>query len=176
MKRTLIILSLVALSIACGGPESRREAQKKKAQSVQRDLNDILEEGVLRAITNYSGTSYFLYKSHPMGFEYELLRRLADYLEVDLEIVLAENIDSIMPMLERGNGDLIAFGLTITQDRKEQIDFTEYLYLTRQVLVQRKPSNWRRMKLHEIERTLVRNPVELIGDTIAVRVTTSYYE
>lgn len=175
MKRIWIIIALGVLSVACGSSASRREAQKRKGQA-QRDLQDIREEGVLRAITNYSGTSYFLYKGQPMGFEYELLQRLADYLEVDLEIVLAENMDSIMPMLARGEGDLIAFGLTITQDRKEHIDFTDYLYLTRQVLVQRKPANWRRMKLHEIERELVRDPVELIGDTISVRVTTSYYE
>ena len=109
-----------------------------------------------------------------MGFEYELLKRLADHLELELEIVLAENIDSIMPMLKRGEGDLIAFGLTITQERKTQISFTDYLYLTRQVLVQRKPEGWRNMKRHQIEAQLIQEPVELIGDTVSVRLETSY--
>ena len=111
-----------------------------------------------------------------MGFEYELLERLADYLDVRLEIVLAENIDSIIPMLERGEGDIIALGLTITEERKKRIDFTDYLYLTRQVLVQRKPPNWRRLKRHQIDASLIQDPVELINDTVALRLTTSYYE
>lgn len=173
--RTSLALIVLFLLVSCGkGREGKsgREAQKKSL----RDWKEIKEEGVLRAITNYSGTSYFLYKGKPMGFEYELLERLADYLDVRLEIVLAENIDSIIPMLERGEGDIIAFGLTITEERKKRIDFTDYLYLTRQVLVQRKPPNWRRLKRHQIDASLIQDPVELINDTVALRLTTSYYE
>ncbi len=160
--------------MGCGDRASRREAQN--LPEIQRDWQQIAEDGVLRAITNYSGTSYFLYRGEPMGFEYELLKRLADHLELELEIVLAENIDSIMPMLKRGEGDLIAFGLTITQERKTQISFTDYLYLTRQVLVQRKPEGWRNMKRHQIEAQLIQEPVELIGDTVSVRLETSYFK
>lgn len=160
--------------MGCGDRASRREAQNLR--EIERDWEQIAEDGVLRAITNYSGTSYFLYRGEPMGFEYELLKRLADHLELELEIVLAENIDSIMPMLKRGEGDLIAFGLTITQERKTQISFTDYLYLTRQVLVQRKPEGWRNMKRHQIEAQLIQEPVELIGDTVSVRLETSYFK
>lgn len=164
----------ILLLPSCGN--GKEKASGREALKQPRDWKEIKEEGVLRAITNYSGTSYFLYKGRPMGFEYELLERLADYLDVRLEIVLAENIDSIIPMLERGEGDIIAFGLTITEERKKRIDFTDYLYLTKQVLVQRKPDNWRKLKLHQINATLIQDPVELIDDTVAVRLTTSYYE
>jgi len=143
---------------------------------VERDLDDIQQEGVLRAITVYSETSYFLYRGQPMGFEYELLQRLADHLEVALEIIPAEDLDQLINMLNRGEGDLIAYGLTVTQPRQQYVDFSNYLYLTKQVLVQRKPDNWRRKKLHEIEKELVSDPIELIGDTVAVRLASSYYE
>ncbi len=175
-KRTCAAVMLVAVLflVSCG--TGGEKSSGREALSQPRDWKEIKEEGVLRAITNYSGTSYFLYKGKPMGFEYELLERLADYLDVRLEIVLAENIDSIIPMLERGEGDIIAFGLTITEDRKKRIAFTDYLYLTKQVLVQRKPDNWRKLKRHQIDAALIQDPVELIDDTVAVRLTTSYYE
>lgn len=175
-KRTCAAVMLVAVLflVSCG--TGGEKSSGREALSQPRDWKEIKKEGVLRAITNYSGTSYFLYKGKPMGFEYELLERLADYLDVRLEIVLAENIDSIIPMLERGEGDIIAFGLTITEDRKKRIAFTDYLYLTKQVLVQRKPDNWRKLKRHQIDAALIQDPVELIDDTVAVRLTTSYYE
>jgi len=143
---------------------------------VERDLEAIKNEGVLRAITVYSETSYFLYRGQPMGFEYELLQRLADHLEVELQIIPAEDLDQLINMLNRGEGDIIAHGLTITKSRQQYISFSNYLYLTKQVLVQRKPDNWRQRKLHEIEKELVSDPIELIGDTVAVRLASSYYD
>ena len=54
------------------------------------------------------------------------------------------------------------------------IDFSVPLYLSHQVLVQRKPDNWRRMKLHNIREDLISNPVDLIGDTVSVKRNSSY--
>ncbi len=142
---------------------------------VQRDLQQVLDEGVLRAIMVYSSTSYFLYRGQPMGYEYELLQRLADHLNVKLEIVLAKDINELINMLNRGDGDILAHGMTVTQRRRRFVSFMDYLYLTRQVLVQRKPSNWRQMKLHEIEKELISDPIELIGQTVSVRRNTAYY-
>jgi membrane-bound lytic murein transglycosylase F len=42
------------------------------------------------------------------------------------------------------------------------------------VLVQRKPKNWRDMKLHEIDKTLIRDQVELIGKEVHVLNHSSY--
>ena len=140
------------------------------------DLPQIQATGTLRAITSYSSTSYFLYRGQPMGFEYELLNGLAEDLELNLEIVIAHNLDSLTPMLLRGDGDLIAHGLTITKERQRDLAFTDHHMTTRQVLVQRKPDNWRDMKLHNIERSLIRDPVELIGREVHVRRQSSYYQ
>jgi membrane-bound lytic murein transglycosylase F len=142
---------------------------------VSRDLAQIKEDGVLKAIMVYSGTSYFLYRGETMGYEYELLQRLAKYLGVGLEIVLAKDNNDLINMLNRGEGDLIAHGLTVTQRRQKFVSFMDYLYLVRQVLVQKKPENWRQMKLHEIQKELVSDPIELIGKTISVRRNSAYY-
>jgi len=140
------------------------------------DLQDILDAGVLRVITTYSPTGYFLYKGKIMGFEYEIFKRLTDHLEVDLEIVLAKNVDSVIPMLNRGQGDIIALGYTITSDRKEAVNFTEPYMITHQSLIQRKPKNWRKMTKDKIKASLATDVIDLINDTVSVRKNSSYYK
>jgi membrane-bound lytic murein transglycosylase F len=140
-----------------------------------KDLDRIKEDGVLRAITIYSGTSYFLYKGRPMGFEYELLERLADDLGLKLEIIIAKNNKELFKMLNQGDGDIVAHGMTVTEPRKNFVSFSNYHFLTHQVLVQRKPDNWRRLKAHQIKKRLVTNPIDLIGDTVSVRAKSSYF-
>ncbi|MFW5756905.1 MAG: lytic transglycosylase F, partial [Tangfeifania sp.] len=60
-----------------------------------RTLEKIKNKGKLTALTTYSGTSYFLYRGQAMGFEYELLKRFADHLDVELEVIVSKNIDSL---------------------------------------------------------------------------------
>jgi membrane-bound lytic murein transglycosylase F len=143
---------------------------------IERDLPQIREEGTLRAITVYSATSYFLYRGQPMGFEYELLERLAKHLGLELKIVVARDMDDVLNMLNRGEGDIVAYGLAITEPRKKKVSFTEYHTISHQVLVQKKPDNWRQMKLHEIKRAMIDDAIELIGDTVWVRKNSSYHE
>jgi membrane-bound lytic murein transglycosylase F len=171
------LLFLLFTCFACDTPDDSRSVSPEAAfPLVERDLEEIKSSGVLRAIMVYSETSYFLYRGQPMGFEYELLTRLAEELGVELEIIPAFNLDELINMLNRGEGDLIAHGLTITQPRKQYIDFSSYLFLTKQVLVQRKPEDWRQQKLHEIEQQLVSDPIELIEDTVSVRLSSSYFD
>jgi len=138
------------------------------------DLDQIQERGKLVAITGYNAYSYFIYKGQPMGYEYELLKRLAVELEVELEIKIVHNLEKMIETLNDGGGDLIAFNLTVTKERTKAVSFTEHHTLTPQVLIQRKPDNWRQMKLHQIERTLIRSPIDLIGKTLSVRSNSSY--
>lgn len=178
---SLYLLLTVLLVTACSNPgePSRKQDRDRKnimRPQVERDLEEIRDEGVLRAITIFSPTSYFLYKGQPMGYEYDLLKRLATHLELDLKIVVADDIDELFTMLKRGKGDIVAHGMTITEPRKGEIDFTHPLFTSQQVLVQRKPENWREMKLHEIDRELIRDPLELIGKTVHVRKNSSYYQ
>jgi membrane-bound lytic murein transglycosylase F len=150
--------------------------KKEKPRVKSIDLPEIKERGKLRAMTTYSATSYFLYRGEPKGYEYELLKRFADYLDLDLEIVVSQDIDSILNRLNDGNIDLVAHNLAITKDRKNEVKFSEYLYTVKQVLVQRKPENWRSMTWSGIQSKLVSDPFQLIGDTVSVRQNSSYFE
>ncbi|MCV9388462.1 transporter substrate-binding domain-containing protein [Reichenbachiella ulvae] len=138
------------------------------------DLDEIKKRGYLVAIVENSPSGMFLYRGEPMGYEYELMSLFAKEIGVELKINVTRDIAESFSKLQNGEGDIIARNLTITSDRKKQIAFSEPLHLVRQMLVQRKPENWRQMKLHEIERELIRNPVELKGKTIHVRPNSSY--
>lgn len=142
--------------------------------SVSLDLDKIKSRGTLKALVDNSSTSYFIYKGQLMGYEYELLSLLAKEMGVTLEIILTPSIDEAFERLNNGEGDIIAFTLTVTKDRKKRVAFTNSHYTTRQVLVQQKPANWRKLKLHEIDASLIRNQVALIGKEIHVRRSSSY--
>ncbi|SFN55292.1 membrane-bound lytic murein transglycosylase F [Bizionia echini] len=128
----------------------------------------------LKVLVVYSSTSYFLYRGKTMGFEYELLERLSDMLDMDLEVVVSENIDSLIPDLLSGKADLIAHGITITEELKKTVLFTDYIYSTHQVLIQKKPHNWRQIKASELEKDLIRELKDLNKDTVWVRELSSY--
>ncbi len=175
-------LLLISLLLSCQASSDKEVMDEDEtldqvfySEPVVIDLEDIKKRGKLVAITSYSPTSYFLYRGQPMGYEYELLERLATCLNLDLEIKIAYNLDNFIEMLNTDEGDIVAHSLSITKPRKKYVDFTDYYAVTRQVLVQRKPENWRKMKLHEIDQQLIRDPLELIGKAVYVRKNSSYY-
>lgn len=175
MKQINFIFFITAiLFIGCNDSQNQSKETIKEKETFSRDLEEVNEDGVLRVLVSYSSTSYFVYRGQPMGFEYELLQRLAKELELDLKIVLVNNMDSIFQELNEGRADMIAHGLTITSDRKQKVHFTNYLYLTSQVLVQKKPDNWRKIRWSNLQRQLVHDAVDLINDTVTVRENSSY--
>ena len=163
----LFLASLLLFSCGKGGNNS----QPANSSS---DLEQIKNRGKLVALTGYNSYSYFVYRGQPMGFEYDLVNQLAESLNLSLELVIVKDINKMFEMLNNGEGDIIAFNLTVTKDRAEKVSFTKHHNTTVQTLIQRKPDNWRDMKLHEIEETLIRNPIDLEGKTIHVESGSAY--
>ncbi len=174
MRLLLLILSITMLTTCKTEEKQNQDKINFYQEGKPKTLDDILENKKIRAITTYSGTTYFLYRGRAMGFEYEVLKMFAEDLGVELEIKIAKDENKLIDMLNSNQGDLIAYGYTITEDRKKLIDFSVPLYLSHQVLVQRKPKNWRRMKLHNIKEQIITSPVQLLGDTVSVKKNSSY--
>ena len=172
----LLFIALTALTLSCtiGSQKNKNMASLFDASGLVIDLEQIKNRGTLNVITSYSSTSYFLYKGQPMGYEYDLLKRFAKHLGVELSIRVSNDVDTMFHYLNTGQVDLIAHGLTVTNTRKEQVNFTNYLYLTHQVLVQRKPQNYRKMSWSKLQASLIHDAIELIGDTISLRANSSY--
>ncbi len=166
--KLFLFLTIVFLVLSC------KSNIENPAEHIS--IEKIKKRGKIVAITGFNAYSYFIYKGRTMGYEYELLQRFAKTLGVDVEIKISKDIDDMFRMLENGEGDLIAFNLTVTGSRKEKADFTIPMSTTHQVLVQRKPDNWRKLNLDQINRQLIKNPLDLEYKTIHVRKGSVYQE
>ncbi|MEQ9006243.1 MAG: lytic transglycosylase F, partial [Ekhidna sp.] len=155
---------------------ANNEYPEREEFIVDLDLPKIKERGYITAIMDNSSTGLFVYKGKTMGYEYELLKMFCEEQGLQLRINITQNIGEGFNKLNTGEGDILAYNLTVTKERKKRIAFTHYHNLQRQVLIQRKPKDWRQMKLHEIEAELIRNPVDLIGKEVVVRPHSSYYD
>jgi membrane-bound lytic murein transglycosylase F len=105
---------------------------------VVRDWHDIKDSGELVVLTLYSSTSYFNYRGEEMGFQYELSRQLADSLHLRLRVEVAHNVRDLIAKLDNGDGDLIAYPVPITKNRKDSLLFCGEEVVTHQVIVQRR--------------------------------------
>ena len=178
MKRFLsgfftLLLVLTLNNAGCRRGDSLRDPEPEMKNG---DLARIQKTGKLRVVVDYNSTNYFVYRGKPMGFKYELLQHLAKDMGVKLEIVVSNNMEETFRGLNRKRYDLVAKNLTVTTDRKSVVAFTVPLEQTRQVLVQRKPDNWRQMSSSAIENHLIRNQLDLAGKTIHVQQNTTYYK
>lgn len=178
-----LITGLVFLFIAWGCSRSSNQQGDSgidsdgfdiRVKPVEYDLSDIKKRGSIRILLENTSTGYFLYKGRPMGLQYELAKRFCDDMGISMEVVIENDLENSFRKLYKGEGDIIAHSLTITKARRELVDFTRSHYEIRQMLVQRKPDNWRQMKAHEIEDQLIRSPVKLIGKEIYVKKGSSY--
>lgn len=86
-------------------------------------LDRILEQNELIVITRNGPTTYYEGPNGPTGFEYELARRFAEYLGVQLSIVVPPNFTDILPLTALGDAHLAAAGLTATRKRRQKVRF-----------------------------------------------------
>ncbi len=166
-----IFVIITITTISCeGGLQSGHGLDSRKAKKAKKTkTSQVLVTKKLRAVTNYGSLSYFIYRGEPMGYQYELLKNLCTYLDVELELVLEKDLPSSIAMLNKGEVDLIAMGLTMTRNRQKELLFTDPILLTRQVLIQRKPDGWRKMATaDEIESHMLRSTLDLANKTVYV--------
>ena len=173
---SLSLFLMILVISSCNQKESSDQNSKTLShKSKDVVLTRILDENMLVATTDYNSTNYFVYRGEPMGYQYELLKSFADYLNVKLEIKIINDIESSFQCIEKYNCDLMALGLTVTKERSKWVDFSIPLSHTRQMLVQRKPKNWRKMgTMDQINSHLIRNTLDLAGKTIHIQKNTIF--
>ena len=113
------LLALAALAAGCGGDGGKKDSKA-----------DQKTEKVLRIGTNadfapfefqdVSGKEY-------QGFDMDLIRAVAKEMGYKAEIQNI-NFDGLIPALEAGNLDVIISGMTINDERKKKVDFSDPYY------------------------------------------------
>jgi membrane-bound lytic murein transglycosylase MltF len=96
------------------------------------DLDGMVERGVIRTLVVSGGPQFFYFQGKPRGIVTELLYRLQESINEDLDrghreveiIPMPVSRDRLIPALVSGQADLVAADLTITEGRAELVDFT----------------------------------------------------
>lgn len=81
-------------------------------------LEEIRSEGVLHVITRQAPSIYYEGRDGPTGFEYELVKRFADKLGVELRVRVVEGNGEILSVLDRNYAHIGLAGLTVTPQRE----------------------------------------------------------
>ena len=147
-------LCAVAIPIACGG--SGADNQEADAHR----LPDTLRVGTL-----YSPTSYFIYREETMGYDYDLVSRLAQDKGMVLKLEVAPSLQRVVEMLDSGLIDLIAYEVPVTGEYKPKVVACGIESITHQVLVQPRRS----------EEGRISDVTQLVGRKVYVEKDSKYH-
>ena len=99
------------------------------------NLDTIKGNGVIRFITIYSPSTYYIDTKNETGFEYELARLFADQLDIELEIIVAKNKSEVIEFLKAGKADIAAGLLKPLVTNDESVLFgPDYFSVNQQVV------------------------------------------
>lgn len=97
------------------------------------DLDGMVERRMIRVLTTYSKTQYFIDKGTPRGTAYDQGKLLETELNEKLKTgnlkvaiqFIPLSRGELIPALLEGKGDLVMADLTVTPEREKLVDFTE---------------------------------------------------
>ena len=117
MKKIILVLSLLMgiLLVGCG---SKKDEKK-----------------VVYVGTNAEFAPFeFLEGDKVTGFDMELIAEIGKVAGFEVE-VKNQAFDGLLPALQSGKIDLIIAGMTVTDERKKAVDFSESYYTASQVII-----------------------------------------
>ena len=147
---TLLIAACVFSLAACG---SKKEETESKEESGK-------ESDTLVMATNAEFPPYEYYEGDEVvGIDAEIAQAIADELGMTLKI---EDMafDSVIPAVTSGKADFGAAGMTVTEDRKKNVDFTDTYATATQVIIVKEDSD-------------IAGPDDLVGKKIGVQLGTT---
>ena len=112
------------------------KAEESKAEEAPAAELETVQKGKLVMVTNAEFPPYEFHDQNAIvGIDVEIAGAIAEQLGLELEI---EDIafDSIIPEIVSGKADIGAAGMTVTEDRKQNVDFSDtYAHATQVIIV-----------------------------------------
>jgi peptidoglycan lytic transglycosylase F len=137
VSRLLFIFSVCLILSSC---DLGSFTPKKLSQ-----LEKIKRDGTLTVLTRYDPTTYYEGAEGYTGFEYDLVMLFAEQLHVKVNFIVPKTFEEILTRISRGDADIAAAGLTITENRKQKMRFAPYYdEITEQIIYRsgkRRPKN-----------------------------------
>ena len=153
MKKKVLSVVLAAACMvsmaACGSSNKSSDSKSDKGQDK------------LVMATNAEFPPYEYYDGDDIvGIDVDFAQAIADKLGMELSV---EDMafDSIIPAVQSGKADFGAAGMTVTEERKSQVDFSDSYYTGRQVIIVRE------------DNTDITGPDDLSGKKIGVQLGTT---
>lgn len=175
MKKRVIALTMAALMAAsltaCGGSAKETTAAaaadttaaaKEESTAAESTAAESKEAagGKLVMATNAEFPPYEFHDGDKIvGIDAEIAQAIADELGMELEI---EDIafDSIIPEIVSGKADMALAGMTVTEDRKASVDFSDTYATASQMIIVKEDSE-------------IAGPDDLKGVTVGVQLGTT---
>lgn len=93
------------------------------------DLDDVVANGEMIALTLNGPESYYLYHGKPLGVQYMMCQKFADHINVMLRMEVCRDTLEMLRRLINGDADMIACrlpkkGLAISADSLRMLEFT----------------------------------------------------
>ena len=135
-QRSLLVLPLLTVAAlllgACGDDEASEETTTTAAEGGSTDSAislegvTLVEDGQLTVCSDmpYEPFEFQNEDGETEGFDYDVVSAMGEQLGVEVEFVTTP-FDGIIAALQAGNCDMIASAMTITDERAEQVNFTE---------------------------------------------------
>lgn len=147
---TILMFSMIFTISACGnkaetqpaGDAAKNQTQQSQASSSKGDSDAMAKIKKAKKLVLGTNAGYPPYEFHKsingkdtiVGFDIEIGKEIAKDLGVELEIKDMD-FNGLIAALTTGNIDIIAAGMTPTDERKQSVDFSKVYYTAVQTLV-----------------------------------------
>jgi len=173
-KQIVVVGVLIFLGLGAIGYLNNWFTQSSKQDFIL-DKDGILTRGTLRVAVDNNSSSFYIYRGRRMGYEYELLLDLGKELGVQVEFVVASDIDEAFTKLEEGRVDLIAMNVQQNDERESFVIFTEAIGSMSTVLVGReKLTSWDTLGMDTVvvrKGAVYKSQLEQIKDSLSLDFT-----
>ncbi|RKN84479.1 glutamate ABC transporter substrate-binding protein [Paenibacillus ginsengarvi] len=142
----LALTAVMAVSLAaCGGGDQAGGDTKKGSQPAAGPVEQIKANGKLKVGVKYDLNLFGLKdpaSGKVEGFDIDLAKAIAKKIFGDENKIELKEVTSKtrIPMLKNGEIDMIVATMTITEDRKKEIDFSDVYFMAGQSLLVKKDS------------------------------------
>lgn len=125
MKKVIALILACALAVACFAGCSGSDNNSSTTSNANKSTVSTVTSGKLTMATNAEFPPYEYYEGEKVvGIDAEVAGLIAEKLGLELEIADV-SFDSIIPGVQTGKYDLGMAGMTVTEDRKKSVNFSD---------------------------------------------------
>ncbi|WP_105618234.1 basic amino acid ABC transporter substrate-binding protein [Vallitalea okinawensis] len=154
------LFTLAGCSATNASVEEKETVVEKEAEKKEEKTNEDEVTTIVMGTNAEFAPFEYMSGNKVVGFDIDISEAIAS--TIDKELVI-ENMafDSLIPALQAGKVDFVAAGLTVTEERKQHVDFSDPYFVSTQVII----------KL--ADNTEINGPDDLVNKKIGAQIGTT---